>query len=51
MQQMDLEVTLQSLLAFGEAQYPNQTIPLWHHHSKTVMTLDEKLIRIFNVLL
>jgi len=51
MQQMGVEVILQSLPAFGEAQYPNQTIPLWHHHSKTVMTLNEKLIGILNVLL
>jgi len=51
MQQMDLEVILHSLPAFGEAQHPNQTIALWHQHGKTVMILNENLIRILNVLL
>lgn len=51
MQQMYLEVILQSLPAFGEVQYPNQTIALWHQHGKTVMILNQKLIRILNVLL
>ena len=43
MQQMYLEVILQNLPAFGEAQDPYQTIPLWHHHNTICYeTINEK---------